>query len=77
MYNAFETFGQKVNIFEVKMNRALIKSKGLGEIQPLREEIAFNKGVEWFTEIFVFYGIMIAICSYEIRKSVISSKKQK
>lgn len=68
-YRFFENFGQRANIFEVKMNRALIRSKGLGTIKPLSQDIAFNKGVEWFTEVFVFYGILISIAAYEIKKA--------
>ena len=73
----FEGFGQRANIFEVRMNRALIRSKGLGSIKPLSQDIAFNKGVEWFTEVFVFYGMLISIAAYEIKKAHVSSSKTK
>jgi hypothetical protein len=76
-YLFFENFGQRANKFEVKMNRALIRSKGLGEIPELSKEIAFNKGVEWFTEVFIFYGILISIAAYEIAKAAKSSQKTK
>ena len=59
------------------MNRALIRSKGLGTIKPLQQDIAFNKGVEWFTEVFIFYGILISIAAFEIRKAHKSSTKTK
>jgi hypothetical protein len=59
------------------MNRALIRSKGLGEIKELSRDVAFNKGVEWFTEVFVFYGVLILIAAYEIKKAHASGKKTK
>jgi len=39
-------------------------------VKPLDDDIAFSKGVEWFTEVFIFYGILILIASYEIYKGV-------
>ena len=42
---------------------------GLGEIQDIHESIAFAKGVEWFTEIFFFYGVLFLITWYELRKT--------
>ena len=37
-------------------------------------EAAFNKGVDWFTEIIFFYGIMFGIVFYEMNKSLKSSR---
>ena len=37
-------------------------------IKPLSDDGAFNKGVEYFSEIFFFYGILMALAIYEIRK---------
>ena len=51
------------------MNRALLGTKGLGTIKPLGNDIAFNKGIEWFTEVFIFYGILITIAGYELNKA--------
>jgi len=51
------------------MNRALLGTKGLGTIKELSSDIAFNKGVEWFTEVFIFYGILISIAGYELSKA--------
>ena len=55
------------------MNRALIGNKGLGKIQPLSDDIAFNTGVEWFTEVFVFYGILFTIAFYELYRASVAS----
>ena len=60
-------------MFEIKMNRALIGNKGLGKIQPLSDDIAFNTGVEWFTEVFVFYGILFTIAFYELYRASVAS----
>ena len=76
-YKFFEGFGQRANMFEIKLNRALIRSKGLGSIKPLSSDIAFNKGVEWFTEVFVFYLMLCSIATYEIKKAHNASLKTK
>lgn len=76
-YRFFMNFGQHTHVFEVKMNRALIGSKGLGEIKPLSDDIAFNTGVEWFTEVFVFYGLLFTIAFYELYKASAASAMTK
>jgi hypothetical protein len=76
-YKFFAGFGQYANVFEVKMNRALVGSKGLGTIKPLSDDIAFNTGVEWFTEVFVFYGILFSIAFYELYKASVASQQTK
>ena len=55
----------------------MLGSKGLGTIQPIHESVAFAKGVEWFTEIFFFYGILFGITFYELRKASIAGEKTK
>ena len=60
-YRFFAGFGQYANIYEVKLKRAITGRKGLGEIKPLSDDIAFKTGAEWFTEVFVFYGTLFAI----------------
>jgi hypothetical protein len=72
-YKLFMNFGQRAHAFEVKINRAMIGSKGLGEIKPLSDDIAFNTGVEWFTEVFIFYGILFSIAFYELNKATKAS----
>ena len=50
-------------------------------IKPLSSNKAFNKGVEWFSEIFFLYGILMALAAYEVDKankaSVASAKRVK
>jgi hypothetical protein len=67
-YRFFVWFGQKSNIFETKMNRVLVGSKGLSKIPDLADTVAFKKGIEWFTEIFFFYGLLGVFALYEIDK---------
>jgi len=38
--------------------------------------MAFNKGVEWFAEIFFFYGVLFSIVGYEMVKAQVASKRQ-
>lgn len=51
----------------------LLGTKGLGEIKDLHIDLAFNKGVEWFTEVFIFYGILFMIAGYELNKAAVSA----
>ena len=46
-------------------------------IKPLADEPAFNKGVEYFSEIFFFYSILMALAYYELKKANESSIAQK
>ena len=47
----------------------------MGEIKTIPSELAFNKGVDWFTEIVFFYGFLFGVSVYEMRKSIASSKR--
>ena len=71
--------------FEIKINQRIVKDPKFidenqeGElntfIKPLSVSRAFTKGIDYFCEIFFFYGMLMAISVYEIRKSHISSEK--
>lgn len=76
-YRLFVWFGNEANQFEVRLNRWLIGSKGLGKIPDLHAEMAFLRGIEWFSEIFFFYGVLFTIAGYELWKADATSKKQK
>jgi hypothetical protein len=58
------------------MNRIIIQQKGLGEIKPLQDDSAFNKGVDWFTEIVFFYGFLFGIAFYELAQASKKSAAQ-
>ena len=64
MYRSFVGFGQLTNKFEIAMNRHIINQKGLGGVRILPHEQAFNKGVDWFTELFLFYGFIFGLTFY-------------
>ena len=34
----------------------------------ITDDTAFNKGIDWFTEIVFFYGILVSICWWEFKK---------
>ena len=57
------------------MNRMLLGQSGLGEIEALHSTMAFNKGVDWFTEVFFFYGLCFGIVFYEMYLAAKSSIK--
>ena len=38
-------------------------------IKPLASEAAFMKGVEYFSEIFFFYGLIFAVTTWEMKKA--------
>ena len=77
-------FGQIVHVGEVKLNRYIQKEdtskpkKSAGKddqelhlyIKPLSDEAAFNKGVEYFSEIVFFYTLILSLASYEIKKTM-------
>jgi hypothetical protein len=75
------------HVYEIKINRYIVneenKLKKPGQvdqqelkiyIKPLSDEAAFNKGVEYFSEIFFFYGILMLLAVYEIKKAQKSSE---
>jgi hypothetical protein len=62
-------FGQRANRWEVKLNRVLLGGRGLSIIPVIPEKVAFEKGIDWFIEIFFFYGVLFALTFYEINKA--------
>lgn len=71
----FQNFGQLCNRFEIALNRIIIQHKGLGEIREIPADLAFSKGVDYFTEIVFFYMVMFGIAFYEMDKAYRSGKK--
>ena len=47
------------------------------KIKPIEDEHAFQKGVDYFVEILIFYGLLGVLSVYELRKQIISSREQK
>lgn len=52
----------------------LEKEKKEGKFKGITDEKAFNVGIDWFTEIVFFYGILFGICWWEFRKFAASQK---
>ena len=78
--------GQYAHIYEVKLNRYIQQEDKSDKqenplqpeikfyIKPLNKDAAFNKGVEYFSELFFFYGLLMALAAYEIRKAHLSAE---
>eukprot|EP00354_Favella_ehrenbergii_P002078 CAMPEP_0170472578 /NCGR_PEP_ID=MMETSP0123-20130129/14597_1 /TAXON_ID=182087 /ORGANISM="Favella ehrenbergii, Strain Fehren 1" /LENGTH=128 /DNA_ID=CAMNT_0010740965 /DNA_START=47 /DNA_END=433 /DNA_ORIENTATION=- len=41
----------------------------------ISDEQAFNAGVDWFSEIVFFYGILLGVCYWEFKKFAASQRK--
>ena len=85
----FIAFGRFTHRFEYKLNQLLsddnklVKDEGENAsdqkqqyLKSLNSTAAFNKGVEYFVEIIFFYGVLICLAYYEIRKSYLASIKE-
>ena len=46
-------------------------------IKPLSEDAAFNKGVDYFVELIFFYGVLIYIGLWEIKKGQEAAERMK
>ena len=70
---------------EIKMNQFLVKEAPVDGkksdikvfIKPLSDDAAFNKGVEYLTEIIFFYGVLIGLGIYEVKKAYIANEEKK
>lgn len=71
--------GQKAHRFEIYLNRRFVSADSKIEvlIKPLSDEAAFNKGVEYFVELLFFYGVLVSIAVWEVKKSQDASDKLK
>ena len=49
----------------------------MGEVKQIQPELAFNKGVDYFTEIVFFYMLAFGIAFYELAKYQRASLKTK
>lgn len=69
------------HVYEFNLNRYIIEGaegEGLKRfLKPLSSDAAFNKGVDYFAEIVFFYGLLMLVAIYEIRKSHYSSEAAK
>jgi len=79
MHRFIAFFGQKAHRFEIYLNRRIVNGESKLDfyVKPLSEEAAFNKGVEYFVEVLFFYGVLITLAVWEIKKSQEASNKLK
>ena len=73
MHSVFVKSGQLANRYEKYLNQKISNQK-VQEIKAMSEEAAFNKGVDYLVEIIFFYGIIMAIGVYELKKAAESSE---
>ncbi len=78
----FIWFGRQCVKLENISDSLLIQDKEkvkLFQVDPYKisEEAALTKGIEYFVEMFFFYGVIFTIVIYEIRKAFESSAKLK
>jgi hypothetical protein len=38
-------------------------------IKPLSDEAAFNKGIDYFVEVVFFYGVLISLAMFEVKRA--------
>ena len=85
--------GQYAYRFENFMTKSIVKDenvltedksdekakKEIGEtrLNLLNPDAAFNKGIDYATELTLLYGALVAFAIYEARKAIEKSKKEK
>ena len=83
MHKFIERCGQAAHKFEIYLNRKIVNTGGPGSekldfyIKPLSDDAAFNKGIDYFVEVVFFYGVLISIAIFEIKRSQDASDKLK
>ena len=79
MHTFIAMCGQGAHRFEIHLNRTIVNNQQKLDfyIKPLSDEAAFNKGVEYFVEVVFFYGILIGIAIWEVKRSQDASDKLK
>ena len=74
--------GQAAHRFEIYLNRKIVNTGGGAEkldfyIKPLSDEAAFNKGIDYFVEVVFFYGVLISLAIFEVKRAQDASDKLK
>ena len=79
MHDFIAFWGQKAHLFEIHLNRKIVNSNDKLDfyIKPLSHEAAFNKGVDYFVEVVFFYGVLIIIALWELKRGQDASDKIK
>ena len=71
MFNLFAGIGHGTHKIETMMKSADDQNKDDKNGKKggaLSNEVAFFAGIDWFTEIFFFYGILCGVCWWEFNK---------
>ena len=55
-------------------NKTEQKDKGKEVDAGISDDKAFLVGIDWFTEIFFFYGLLFGICWWEFKKFAASQR---
>ena len=79
MHHFIAICGQQAHRFEINLNRKIVNNQQKLDfyIKPLSDEAAFNKGVEYFVEVIFFYGVLIGIAVWEVKRGQDASDKLK
>ena len=78
----FKWFGMKVFALETKIDKMINKNSTGGiaivtvDLEKVSSGAAINRGVEVFLELTMFYGLLICLTFYELRKSMREKKEQ-
>ena len=71
-FKAFAALGHGTHRIETFLKNAgkedSEKGDGKTEYPGISDEQAFNAGVDWFSEIVFFYGILLGVCYWEFKK---------
>ena len=74
--------GQAAHKFEIYLNRKIVNAGSGSEkldfyIKPLSDDAAFNKGIDYFVEVVFFYGVLISLAIFELKRAQDASDRLK
>ena len=74
--------GQAAHKFEIYLNRKIVNAGSGSEkldfyIKPLSDDAAFNKGIDYFVEVVFFYGVLISLAIFELKRAQDASERLK
>ena len=74
--------GQAAHKFEIYLNRKIVNVGSGSEkldfyIKPLSDDAAFNKGIDYFVEVVFFYGVLISLAIFELKRAQDASDRLK
>lgn len=77
-FKFFSTIGYGTHKVEMMLKNAGKDADEIakdGSDQEISDEKAFNTGIDWFTEIVFFYGVLLGVCFWEFKKFAASQRK--